>query len=530
MTASLEIEPGRAAGAVSRRLARWGSERFAHRLWAKDPTLWFADPRPEIVDRLGWLELPDPAKVAAIEAFAATIVAGEIDHVVLLGMGGSSLAPQVYGAVFGERPGHPHLVVLDSTHPDAVAAVDERVDPGRALFIVASKSGTTLETMSFFRFFWARVAERTDDPGSRFVAITDPGTPLDSLAVERAFRAIFHAPDDVGGRYSALTDFGLVPAALTGVEIRSVLDRAAEAMDACAPGVPVDENPALVLGATLGELAASGTDKLVFLFDPPFGEVPDWTEQLIAESLGKDGRGIVPVPHPARPAPWADRWVMTSSDQTIDDLPRARLTLEDPADLGAAFFLLELAVAAAGSVLGVHPFDQPDVQAAKEFARTAMGSTAELDVERMSLGDPAVASAVAAVLGDLTPPRYLAMQAYLAPTTVTTEQLDAIRGDIEAATTVVSTLGYGPRFLHSTGQLHKGGPDTGVFLQIVDRPRRRLDVPGTDFSFQQLIAAQAAGDQAALRQRGRTVLMIDIGETEPSSLSRLRLTVGTAMR
>jgi len=527
MSITIDLDPGELAPAIERRLDEWQSADVGRRIWDRDPTVWFDPPRPETADRLGWLDAPEPITPATIEAFAGTVAGEDVRSVVLLGMGGSSLSPRVYAAIAGASPGFPGLIVLDSTHPDAVAGVEESIDPSRTIFLVASKSGTTLETLSLFRFFWAKVTTTTREPGDRFVAITDPDTPLDRLAVERGFRAVFHTPPDVGGRYSALTAFGLVPAALMGVDLRAVLEAARSAREACGPDVPVGDNPALRLGAAIGELALAGRDKV--LLATPTGAEPlaDWTEQLVAESLGKDGRGVVPVPRFTDPT-GPDRWLLTAGG-TGDGSPRARLGLRFPVDLGAAFFLLEMAVAAAGAVIGVNPFDQPDVQAAKTLARRAMeGSGDGLDVAEHTLDEPGLPGVLAGLF-DAAPPRYGAIHAYLAPSPETDALLEALRADIEAATGMVTTVGYGPRFLHSTGQLHKGGPPTGVFLQIVDHPRAHLSVPETDYSFGRIIAAQAAGDQAALRARGRDVAMVCLGDDGPPALARLREILALAL-
>ncbi len=535
---------------VEQRIQGWQQERFACRLWQKDPTLWFPQPAPEITDRLGWLTLPEDMqeRVEHLSALAAAVKAEGIKHVVVLGMGGSSLAPEVFQQSFGNTQGYPELSVLNSTHPAAVRAVEEEIDIAQTLFLVSSKSGTTLETLSFFRYFWHRLARRSQSPGQHFIAITDPGTPLEELARERAFRAVFRAPADVGGRYSALTVFGLVPAALIGVDIQTLLDRAWRMAEATAFCVAPADNPGMRLGATLGELALAGRDKLTFLASPSLAWLPIWIEQLIAESTGKEGKGILPVAdEPVRSASQYGRdrlFVHLQLDKEQDPHtkkiaeleqaghPVVRLRLAEMADLGQEFFRWEVAVASAGAALKIHPFNQPDVQLAKNLAREAMGQKAKAGSPkgkpRKENGSVSVgkrkefARAIEGFLDGARPGDYVALQAYLAPTLEATDALREIRRALGTRMTAATTLGYGPRFLHSTGQLHKGGPPTGLFLQLVDESGKDLPVPETDFSFGQLIRAQAAGDFKALKQRGRRVLRINLGRQELNGLRRLK--------
>ncbi|MEN8235687.1 MAG: glucose-6-phosphate isomerase [Actinomycetota bacterium] len=523
MTVAVEIAAGDVGPAIEKRLTEWGEANFAERLWDRDPTLWFDPPRDEIDNRLGWLCPGSAGGIAGLEVFAEAVSADGFSDVVLLGMGGSSLAPEVFASVFRDTDA-PRLTVLDSTHPGAVARVADAIDPDTSLFIVASKSGTTLETMSFFRFFWDRVSSAVDDPGDHFIAITDPGSQLAQLGDDRGFRAVFHAPADVGGRFSALIEFGLVPASLVGIDLKRLLEGADAAAWACGPEVPVNENPALRLGAALGEFALAGRDKIVFATDPLFSSFPAWIEQLIAESLGKDGKGILPVADGhAEPAP--DRLPffigLSGADQPAE--PSVALTLDDAYDLGGAMFILEMATAAAGVVLGVHPFDQPDVQLAKSFAHKAMSEGfGGLEIVEWTFTDEGTSDHVTDLLSSAGPGGYVAIQAYLQPSSVTVQRLDAIAETIAEKTGAVVTIGLGPRFLHSTGQFHKGGPDGGVFLQIVDHPAAEVDVPETDYTFGKLIAAQSFGDQAALQDRGRPIGMVCLGDAGPADLPRLR--------
>jgi len=521
-----------ASAAVAARLAAWDRAEVSRRIWARDATVWGDPPRPEVADRLGWLAAAraGAGRLHGVRALAAGVDATGVTDVLLLGMGGSSLAPQMFASVFGAAPGHPALRILDSTHPDAVHALATTLDPARTLFVVASKSGTTLETRSFLETFWARAGAAIASPGEHFVAVTDPGTPLAALAAERGFRAVLEAPPEVGGRFSALTEFGLLPAALLGIDLDALLAGAAAAADACGPEVAATEHPALRLGAFLGESARAGRDKLLLRAATDLGRLPDWTEQLVAESLGKDGTGIVPVPNPTGSSTGPDRVTLALATEAESPRGDATIAVAGPEELGGMLFVLEMAVAAAGIVLEVDPFDQPDVELAKAFARTAMEEGfSRLDVAETTLDDPDVGERLAALLSPLSPPGYLALHAYLAPSPETTAALERIRARVARATGAVTTAGYGPRFLHSTGQLHKGGPPEGAFLQIVDHPHRDVPVPGTGYGFGKLIAAQAFGDQAALRSRGRPVLMICLGEAGPADLPRLERAVAAAL-
>ncbi len=528
---------------VVERLRAWQAADFARRLGRRDPTLWFPEPvPPEVADRLGWLGLPDAmrASLPELQTFAEAVRAEGVRHVVLLGMGGSSLAPEVFQWTFGNVPGCPELVVLDSTHPAAVGAVEARLELTRTLFVVSSKSGTTTETLALFRYFWERVRGVVDLPGRHFVAITDPGTPLEQTARARGFRRVFLGPPDVGGRYSALSVFGLLPAALIGVDVGRLVDRARAMAEACLAEGSEPENPGLVLGAVLGELAQAGRDKVTFWTSPSLQALPTWLEQLIAESTGKDGRGIVPVVDepPGEPSVYGpDRFFVyltlegdrdTGLERRVAALeaaghPVLRVRLGEMADLGAEFFRWEVAVASACAVLGVHPFDQPDVQRTKELTQRAVERPAGPSVGMASVLESSDgARALRDWLGQVRPGDYIALQAFLAPTPETTAVLQDIRRRLRDRLRVATTLGYGPRFLHSTGQLHKGGPPTSLFLQLVDDPPEDRPVPETGLTFGRLLRAQADGDYRALAERGRRVLRIPLGGDVLSGLRALR--------
>jgi transaldolase / glucose-6-phosphate isomerase len=544
---SVTLSLGTLSTAVKQRLDAWQAAQFGRRIWAKDPTLWAAQGTPEITDRLGWLTLPETMsrQVGDLSAFRDQIRAEGFTHAVVLGMGGSSLAPEVFEKTFGSRAGFPQLLVLDSTHPAAVKGIEENIDLRHTLFIVSSKSGTTTEPNSFFFYFWKKVSAISKNPGTQFVAVTDPGTTLQKLGEQRGFRRVFQATPDVGGRYSALTHFGLVPAAIIGVDLQQLLERAQSMADSCSAIAEEPQNPGLVLGAILGEAARAGRDKTTIFASPSLRHFPVWLEQLIAESTGKDGKGIVPVAgeEPAGdPSRYnADRlFVCLRLAAEKDELhesklraleaaghPVVRIVLRDLLDLGQEFFRWEVAIAGAGAVIGIQPFNQPDVQLAKDLAREAMkkssgngageAKSAVIDAANASDLRAAIQKWVATVAsGD-----YVGTDAYLAPTDATTAALERIRVLLWHRTKSATMLGYGPRFLHSTGQLHKGGPNTGLFLQITDTPAEDLAVPETDYTFGQLIRAQAAGDLTALDQRGRRTLHVQLGRDVAGGLSRI---------
>ncbi len=540
-------DPGPRLGAyrdaVDARLRQWQSDGVPRRYWAKDPTFWAGADPESVATRLGWLDLPinsDPL-VPEVRELADGVRADGFQHVALMGMGGSSLAPETLARTYGPRPGWPELRVLDSTHPATIARTVPESDVPRTLFIVSSKSGTTLEPNALFQRYWKLASARNSSPGRQFIAITDPGTPLEQLARDKGFRHCFLAPPDVGGRYSALTPFGLVPAGLVGIDIERLLARARDMRDRCGPTVDAPSNPGLWLGAVLGELARAGRDKVVFVPSAAFEPFPPWLEQLIAESLGKRGTGIVPVAgeaEPLDPKGAVDRVLVEFRDPRAgaaapdrspagDATPRLTFALRAPDDLGAEFFRWEFAIAAAGSILGIDPFDQPDVEIAKEMAREAMqgsgASSSGPGAEPVPAGDPSLLGpALAAWIASSRPGDYVAIQAFLDPNDSVRRgiaDLDrALRDRLGRAT----TFGFGPRFLHSTGQLHKGGPPSGLFLQLIDEPTTDLEVPTMPLSFARILRGQADGDAAVLRQRQRRILRVQLGRDVPDALTQLR--------
>lgn len=472
-------------------------EDIAERIWKRDPEVWGpGDDDPE--DRLGWLDLPDTARgeIAAIEAFVRDMGVYR-DEVVLLGMGGSSLAPEVFATCFGTREGHPQLVVLDSTHPAQIDPVAETTVGRENLFVVSSKSGGTIETMSLFSFFRARA------DGRDFAAITDPGTSLQELAESEGFGGVFLNPPDIGGRYSALSLFGLVPAALCGVDLDALLAPAATMATACGPSVPAADNPGLALGWALGRLALAGRDKLTFVTPSALAPFGDWVEQLVAESTGKHGKGIVPVVgEPPLESYGRDRVFvqMRLEGEDVPEVPRGhpviRLDVSGPEELGAQMFLWEFATAVASSALGINAFDQPDVEAAKGAARAALDSD---DDPEWSEDD------VDALFAGAGGSDYAAFLAFAPRTAEGHEVMDAARRKVAASNGIATTAGFGPRYLHSTGQLHKGGPDTVRALVILDPPGDDVGIPGQPYGFARLLRAQAAGDYEALKSSGKRV-------------------------
>src|SRR6266702_4519493 len=505
--------------AVAQRLVELQRADVPKRTWSRDPTVWKPDPdTPEISDRLGWLNVGEmmAQQVKSLTAFAEEI-RREFDRVVLCGMGGSSLAPEVLWRTFGQRTGYPTLAVLDSTDPRAVVAALGGDDIARTLFLVSSKSGTTQETDCLYRHFW----EKTRGRGAQFVAITDPDTPFARLAVERGFRRTFLNPKDIGGRYSALSYFGLVPAALIGIDAGQLLHRAHRMAEACAAWVPARQNPAAWLGAILAEAALAGRNKTTFVLSRGIGSFGLWVEQLIAESTGKEGKGILPVADEPLGPPEVygrDRLFVAltlAGDEGENDAteprlhalmaaghPVVRLALEDRYDLGQEFFRWEFATAVSGAIMGINAFDQPNVAESKQNTKDVLAG-------HQPPTAPVTATELDRFLAAVRPGDYLAFMAYLPPTPQNDRRLAAARGKLRDRLKVATTLGYGPRFLHSTGQLHKGGPPIGHFLQITERPDQDIPIPGMPYTFGQLEAAQAEGDLRALRARGRPAVRID---------------------
>ena len=496
------------------------TDELVERLRSGDPTIWGSSDTPELADRLGWVDLPVSMadRITELEAIASEAMAAGTDHVVLLGMGGSSLAPEVFASVLGVADGYPGLTVLDSTHPDQVAAVESTIDPRRTIFIVSSKSGGTLETISGFRFFWAA----TGGNGGRFIAITDPGSSLEQLGRDRGFRAVVNAPPYVGGRFSALTPFGLLPAAMIGADVSALLEAAAG----------VSWEGGVDLGISWAGWAQEGRDKLTVITSPGVSEFPGWLEQLVAESLGKDGKGIVPVAgEPLFDRYGDDRVFLTYAmeGQLLALPPPGHPLLErslgQKHQLAGEMMVAEIATATAGMVLGVHPFNQPDVELAKQQARRVLeGEPGRADL--VDFFSPVLADRLDDWMASIRPGDYVGIHAYLPMDPATEAALTELRYKIGNRAGNATTVGFGPRFLHSTGQLHKGGPNTGVFLQLVDTPLDDVPIPETDLTFGRVIAAQALGDYLALKERGRRIMRIDLGPSRAKGLAAVIDAIG----
>ena len=542
------LPAGPLRAAVSDAQAALTKADFGKRLWKKDATLWKPDAethQKEIKIRLGWLDVftAMQGRVEEMTAFAQEAQRAGFTHALLCGMGGSSLAPEVLRETFGVAPGYLDLAVLDSTDPAAVLAAEARSDPAHTLYIIASKSGSTTEPNAFFKHFWEKVkALKGDQAGDNFIAITDPGTAMERTATEHRFRKVFLNPPEIGGRYSALSFFGLAPAALMGLDVARLLAGAAEMAQACGAGVPAVQNPGLTLGAALGALAQAGRDKVTFLTPPALSTVGYWIEQLVAESTGKEGVGILPVEGERSAAPQAygrDRVFVslalagartTGADRAAADLAAAKhpviaITLPDVYALGGEMLKWEIATAAAGWVLGIDPFDQPNVQESKDNTVRLLKAQQEAG----ALPDPGGALSVAApdfaakLLKHLARAKrgdYVALTAYIARTPAREKLLRDLQAAIRDRTGRAVTIGYGPRFLHSTGQLHKGGANNGVFVQFTADDAQDAPVPGEPYSFSVLKQAQALGDYEALLTHKRRALRVALGGNLDSGLRK----------
>ncbi|HYM62849.1 MAG TPA: bifunctional transaldolase/phosoglucose isomerase [Thermoanaerobaculia bacterium] len=537
-------------------------EKFVERIWSKDTTLWKNDAAHKaiIANALGWLTVAEEMHGVAKElmSFAASI-RGEFDDVVVLGMGGSSLCSEVIRRLFGARAGYPKLSVLDSTVPEAVHNLESRLNLARTIFIVASKSGTTTEPAVFHRYFYDRVRSvKGDRAGENFVAVTDPNTQLQKDAARDGFRRIFTNQADIGGRYSALSYFGMVPAAMSGVDVETLLDRARHAAHVAIVPAPKKNAPAM-LGTILGALAAQGRDKLTLITPAPLDTLGLWIEQLIAESTGKEGKGILPVAGepPIAPADYGnDRLFVSVRLRATDNTTRLKeladaghpvvdQILEDPLDLGEIFFTWEFATAVAGALLGIDAFDQPNVQESKDNTKRILGEYSERGslAEQPVVGTPGEVAIysqpgsrgpsgagtpqeiVGKLLSMVAPGDYVALTEYVAESPRRDELIAAIRETIARDLHVATTTGYGPRFLHSTGQLHKGGSDHGVFLQITADAAADIAIPGERFTFAVLARAQSLGDFESLAKRGRRALRVHLGKDVDKGLEWLLQTV-----
>jgi len=509
-------------------------QNVPQRLQDRDPSLWSDDRKQQntIAQRLGWLPVVDAmaaeARSGFFDDFQEAVQARGYEHAVLLGMGGSSLAPEVFSHTYGRREGFPKLTVLDTTNPDTIARVADEVRGKKTLFIVSTKSGTTVETISLFRYF----LQERDGDGSDFIAVTDPGTPLEAEAKANGFWKVFSNPSDIGGRYSALSYFGLVAAAAAGADIDRLLHRASIML----PIHDID-HAGIWLGAVMGAAQRAGRDKLTLIATPGWEPFGDWLEQLIAESTGKDGTGIVPVTGEPLADPDAygnDRLFVyfrgneeaDACDSAVAALrqaghPVVQIEMDSPDSLGREFVRWEIATAVAGGMMGINPFDESNVQEAKDATNAVL---ADPNVT-VPAATPATESAEK-LLGMIAENGYLAILAYVDRTPEVEDALDELRNALRKRAGIATTLGYGPRYLHSTGQLHKGGPENGDFLQIVATPKTDLEIPGADYSFATLFAAQSAGDAITLDRHGLAFVRVEAGDDVVGTIKAITQAVG----
>jgi transaldolase/glucose-6-phosphate isomerase len=554
--------PETLATAVKAAIGEWQSGNKMQRLWQRDATLWTGD---DEANWLGWLDIVEEQIAHPVELrnIAKEVWSAGFKDVLLLGMGGSSLCPEVLRTTFGKVPGFPDLHVLDSTDPAQVKAFENKVDIARTLFIVSSKSGSTLEPNIFKQYFFERTKQAVgaDQAGSHFIAITDPGSKMQQVAEADQFRHIFYGRPSIGGRYSALSNFGMAPAAVMGVDIKKFLDRAQEMVRACGPSAPVEENPGAMLGIILGTAARNGRDKVTIVTSPDIFDLGAWLEQLLAESTGKVGKGIIPVDREELAAPEVcgnDRvfaYIHTKhatdvrQDAKVAALeaaghPVVRIAMADVYDLGAEFFRWEIATAVAGSIIGINAFNQPDVEASKIATRNLTSEyekTGSLPAEKPILedggiklftdeknaaelaraagADKSLAGYLKAHLGRIVAGDYFAVLGFIQMNAEHERKLQLIRHAVRDKKRVATCLGFGPRFLHSTGQAYKGGPNTGVFLQVTCDDGLELPVPQQKYTFGVVKAAQARGDFQVLVERGRRALRVHLHDVDAGLVS-----------
>jgi transaldolase/glucose-6-phosphate isomerase len=564
--------PENLTNAVKATLADWKSGNKMQRLWSRDASLWTGTDEGKW---LGWLDIvgQQTAHRDQFTKIAAEIRSAGFTHALLLGMGGSSLCVEVLKLTFGKIAGHPEFFVLDSTDPAQVRAVEKQVDLARTIFIVSSKSGSTLEPNIFKQYFFERVKQVVGpaEAGKRFIAITDPGSKMEQVAKSDGFRHIFYGVPSIGGRYSALSDFGLIPGAIQGVDIAKFLDRAQEMVRACAATVAADENPGAMLGAILGTLQKAGRDKVTLFASPAISDLGAWLEQLLAESTGKQGKGLIPVDREQIGAPDVygnDRVFVylrheasadAKQDAAVAALEKAgqpviRIAVPDVYDVAGEFFRWEVATAVAGSVIGIDAFNQPDVEASKIETRkltTEYEQKGSLPPEspivadagillytdarnatalKQATGSEATLTAyLRAHLNQLKPGDYFALLAYIQMNEAHETRLQAIRHAVRGKKRVATCLGFGPRFLHSTGQAYKGGPNSGVFLQVTCDDAADLPVPQQKYTFGVVKAAQARGDFQVLADRGRRALRVHLGADLEAGLAQLQKAIEQAL-
>jgi len=549
------VSPGQEA-ALQKSLEDWAIAGKIRRLWAHDAALWTNQDESKW---LGWMGITEDQLEhrERFDQIAAEVKSGGFKHALLLGMGGSSLCPEVLRLSFGKIDGFPELHVLDSTDPAQIRAIEGKIDLSKTLFIVSSKSGSTLEPNIFKQYFF----ERAGRDGSRFFAITDPGSKMQQVAESDKFRRVFFGLPSIGGRYSALSDFGMVPAAVMGIDAPKFLDQADSMALACSYCVPIEKNPGVVLGTLLGTLAHAGRDKVTIVASPGIRDLGAWLEQLLAESTGKDGKGLVPVDREALGAPEVygnDRVFIymrldpspdAGQDRGVDALaaagnPVIRIAVSDVNDLGQEFFRWEIATAVAGSILGINAFNQPDVEASKiatrrltdEFEKTGSLPKETPAIEEAGVkvfGDvkgKTLVECLRAHLGTLKAGDYFALLAYVQMNEAHESALQSMRTGVRDKKRVATCLGFGPRFLHSTGQAYKGGPNSGVFLQITADDAQDLAVPGQKYTFGIVKAAQAQGDLEVLKERGRRALRVHLGSDVGTGLKKLASAIASALQ
>jgi transaldolase / glucose-6-phosphate isomerase len=550
--------------AVQTTLKDWQASNKMARLWSGDPSLWTGDDEDKWI---GWLSIVEDrlAHLNELNDAAADVAKADFTHALLLGMGGSSLCPEVLKITYGRQPGHPELHVLDSTDPAQIKSVENQVDLAKTLCIVASKSGSTLEPNIFKQYFFERMQQTVgkEKAGQHFMAITDPGSKMQQVAERDQFLKIFSGRPSIGGRYSALSNFGMAPAAIMGLDLSKFLQRANEMVQACKPEVPTDQNPGAILGAILGTLGNLGRNKVTFITSPGIHDLGAWLEQLIAESTGKIGKGLIPVDREALGAPEVygnDRVFVhlrladeldTLQTQKLEVLrnaghPVVEIELADTYDLGQEFFRWEIATAVAGSILKINPFNQPDVEASKIVTRQlteAYEKSGKLPEEaplfddgtiklftdernaanlsKLAGSDRSLTGFLRAHLSQLNPGDYMALLAYIEMNSAHEESLQAMRHAVRDRKHVATCLGFGPRFLHSTGQAYKGGPNTGVFLQITCDDAIDLPVPRQKYTFGIVKAAQARGDFQVLADRNRRALRVHLPKDVEAGLEKL---------
>jgi transaldolase/glucose-6-phosphate isomerase len=563
--------PESLAAAVKTTIGDWKTGGKMRRLWQRDATLWTGDDEAKW---LGWLDITEDeiAHPIQLRGLAKEVWSAGFKDILLLGMGGSSLCPEVLRMTFGKIAGYPDLHVLDSTDPAQVKAFENKIDIARTLFIVSSKSGSTLEPNIFKQYFFERTKQAVgaDKAGSHFIAVTDPGSKMQQVAEADHFRLVFFGRPSIGGRYSALSNFGMVPAAAMGVDTKKFLDRTQEMVRACGPDVPVEENPGAVLGIILGTAARSGRDKVTIITSPDISDLGAWLEQLLAESTGKVGRGIIPVDREELAAPevygndrvfayvHTEHGIDVKQDAKLTALEKAghavlRIAMADIYDLGAEFFRWEIATAVAGSILGINAFNQPDVEASKIATRNLTSEyekagslpaekpvvedggiklfTDEKNAAELAKavgGDKSLAGYLKAHLGRIGTEDYFAVLGYVQMNAAHDKALQAMRHAVRDKRHVATCLGFGPRFLHSTGQAYKGGPNSGVFLQVTCDDAVDLPVPGQKYTFGVVKAAQARGDFQVLAERGRRALRVHLHDVE-SGLATLVAAVQKAL-